>query len=427
MSWSEAAIQLSYKATKSIHINNSNIWKQIKASLKRIETEMNMLEFESMPNAVRINMMLKQTDAWIMHAKYKSVYQIIKSMLFYLEFNTVDWLFCSGYFINMKYTKVRNQFMTLLLGAITFHATCNEQFDFSFANNIRNTGYYNLNLDHIAIITEFFDNFKSIDDELFWQTYYLSAVEETAKLRLGFVMVFCSKYIESTLKNQTETELQQRLALLNKQIISTNRILGRTASCFYISNVSKELVYWRNNVEKVGLYMVKDGITDIHKTGLGGLNFLFGKLRLRNNKMLEAQEFFVKAIYEASSFVLLTLSLRYLSDICHSFNQFAIGFRLLKCAYLICVNTGEYITPSFIKNYYRKKKKLFVTELNRMSCMQCGAKEGKLKSCTGCMKNMYCDRKCQKKHWNHIHRYQCNKLWIVHYNLLKSTVVLADD
>ncbi len=115
------------------------------------------------------------------------------------------------------------------------------------------------------------------------------------------------------------------------------------------------------------------------------------------------------AVHNANSFVVMSCSLQYLSDICLRFSEYGIGLKCLKYAYKLCVMDKEsYMLPSFVEKGYRKNKKAFVEKLKQMKCGFCGKNKGKkLKSCTGCMKVYYCNRNCQKLTWKVKHHHSC--------------------
>eukprot|EP01084_Bolivina_argentea_P196256 336448_1 len=412
MSWLEHTDAFLQHACPAINDYHSEIWQQISISLQTIHNKFNISQLQSLSNCERIKSLLQQKSAWL--ADKNSTEQIITAMLYHMDFEEFDTLI-SMQPANIELFTTRAGFMTSMFGAISFYCLCNERFDHVFLKDCFVSTMTIFSMDKVALVIECFDELKNIPNSFFWLNYYKATSVKYEKLRLGFILIFCSKYVASIVSNKTEHQLQKKLVSMNKD--------------FYDLNKTKHWKNWKNNVEirQIGLNIVKTEITDVHenKNYSGALNFLFGRLNLQNYELLTARDYFVKSIYKASSFVLLTLSLRYLSNICVLFNEFGIALRCLKCAYFVCIHTGKYITPSFINEDYRKNKKVIMGYLSTRLCGQCLNKGKKLKSCTGCMKTVYCSRICQKKHWNHIHRKQCDKYWISHYKLLRQTIIFS--
>ncbi|MCP4143180.1 MAG: hypothetical protein GY755_23315, partial [Chloroflexi bacterium] len=42
-----------------------------------------------------------------------------------------------------------------------------------------------------------------------------------------------------------------------------------------------------------------------------------------------------------------------------------------------------------------------------------------LRCCKGCGEIFYCGKRCQKIHWNSVHRHQCNRYWLDKAGYLK--------
>eukprot|EP01084_Bolivina_argentea_P077342 140274_1 len=73
-----------------------------------------------------------------------------------------------------------------------------------------------------------------------------------------------------------------------------------------------------------------------------------------------------------------------------------------------------------ISEIYHKMKRRVNKQLKQIQCSYCGEHKyvkskkqlDKLKVCTGCHRVYYCNKKCQKLHWNKLHRMKCSKIWI---------------
>ena len=97
-----------------------------------------------------------------------------------------------------------------------------------------------------------------------------------------------------------------------------------------------------------------------------------------------------------------------------------IGVKILKCLYKLC---NGYILPSFVNKQYFKLRKKFKKKQSKLLCSYCKRKNKKLKSCIGCMKVFYCNKKCQKLHWKMFHRNKCDDEWKQIYPMLQETIL----
>eukprot|EP01084_Bolivina_argentea_P311095 538456_1 len=87
-----------------------------------------------------------------------------------------------------------------------------------------------------------------------------------------------------------------------------------------------------------------------------------------------------------------------------------------------------------IASMYPKMKKKWKKQQKLIKCCHCGKHKylisensaDKLKVCKGCYASYYCDKECQKMHWNRSHRSKCCKIWIErHAALLKPAETLT--
>eukprot|EP01084_Bolivina_argentea_P295413 508592_1 len=103
---------------------------------------------------------------------------------------------------------------------------------------------------------------------------------------------------------------------------------------------------------------------------------------------------------------------------CYSNKEYMMGWRLIHISFYL--SNGYFINDK-LKIVY-KQKDIMRKKISEMKCSFCKQKPpNKCKVCIGCMKKMYCNKKCQKKHWNKRHRLKCNKTWCNLYFALKTT------
>ena len=119
------------------------------------------------------------------------------------------------------------------------------------------------------------------------------------------------------------------------------------------------------------------------------------------------------ALTSAPSLLTMSLSLQYLSEACELNGEYRMALKAMVKAYKICfMDKGEHISPSFVEAYPERRNSL-VTKMKEMRCAYCERNQSwrKLRPCTGCMHVVYCDRRCQKRHWNTDHRDSCSGTW----------------
>ena len=125
----------------------------------------------------------------------------------------------------------------------------------------------------------------------------------------------------------------------------------------------------------------------------------------------------VASIVHAPSLSCVSSGLRSLSEFCELNGEYHLALKALKNARKICfMKNGEHIAPSFVKRECTEMKRNLEAKMKGMRCGYC-ARIGNsdLRPCTGCMKLAYCDKRCQKKHWNREHQDSCARTWRVYY------------
>eukprot|EP01084_Bolivina_argentea_P155380 270767_1 len=276
---------------------------------------------------------------------------------------------------------------------------------------------------------------ENINDELFdcmEQTFFtcflvshygLQTIGNNWKAPLGFLMIFGNKYISHLLRHNTEDQLQQKLRFESVN----NDGIQRNFKKFQLIKMSKKLKSWRFNVESYARnHLIQTFLkrTDFEflVSGPGINSFVRAKLALRDKQYIKAKTYFIETICSGHSLYIVSKSSLYLSELCYSFSEYQIGLRCLKAAYKICyVHDGKHISPSFVLKGYVKKKELIKKQMQKMVCFNCKLRT-KLRSCSGCMKVMYCSKRCQKIHWKCIHCETCDKSWSNTFIVIKQNL-----
>eukprot|EP01084_Bolivina_argentea_P278759 476369_1 len=80
---------------------------------------------------------------------------------------------------------------------------------------------------------------------------------------------------------------------------------------------------------------------------------------------------------------------------------YAMSLKLLERAYRM---TPE--IPTIAHGYALKR--LSLVNIISKRCSNCGNDKQRFRACMGCCQVYYCNRKCQKQHWNKVHRNICN-------------------
>eukprot|EP01084_Bolivina_argentea_P316078 547804_1 len=399
------AVKLYKQLEQSYSNPHSEIWNEFLSVYKKIQVICNSSGINSNTSSIDKNkIFLKKKHFWTTHLnnKVNSIEHILKCLLFYGNHHRrligFDWTNNKGIEnSNRKYLLAVME-VQLSYCYITFENVGGMHMIFS-------TG-----IEAITFVSEFPNLLTPLDCErMFWLLFICLHTmtdpngQECVLANLAFLMIFCKDSIQNMLCNKTEKELQtQIISISNSAELQINT---RTLDDVTVIKLSKYIIRFRHNTDIYGVCLVQKLISTESPNIKGDFTFSCAKMYYKYRKYLDAKKAFIKAIIFADSFVIMALSLQYLSKLCKHFGEYGIGLRCLKRAYkLCCVEKDISILPSFVQTSYPKKQRSFMNKLNKIKCGYCAIKNGiELRSCTGCMKVMYCNKRCQKMHWKSRH------------------------
>ena len=243
----------------------------------------------------------------------------------------------------------------------------------------------------------------------------LDSVSLSAEMQLGFMMIFDEQRFDRALK-----QVSHRVLTIN---IDVNSKIRRWINVSIAKNVTGQ---WVN----FGCDLMKNFIK-FHSEMYVGSMFSYEYLLSRYALMQPVQDIarrdfllsrLLESILHAPSLSFISSGLRNLSEFCEQNGEYHLPLKALKNARRICfMKNGEHIAPSFVKSECSKMKRILEAKIKGMRCGYC-ARIGNsdLLPCTGCMKLAYCDKRCQKKHWNREHRDSCARTWRAYYHDIQS-------
>ena len=127
------------------------------------------------------------------------------------------------------------------------------------------------------------------------------------------------------------------------------------------------------------------------------------------------KEFCIIAICTTNSLRKRINMMRQLLVICVQNREDLMAMKLLKK--MDQISGGKYVHP-----HADELRRSIIRRVRSLNCRECDALFPRYKTCAGCMQPMYCSRKCQKLHWNAVHRHECNRSWLQLSSVLKSTL-----
>lgn len=151
-----------------------------------------------------------------------------------------------------------------------------------------------------------------------------------------------------------------------------------------------------------------------------GFRYLSAKCTLRNFKQIRDSESYAflleiitRSLRIAPSLFSFSLDLRNLSEACSLNGEYRMALKALRKVQMVCFSSdGQHIAPNFVQKQCKEQRRALKGKMSTMRCSYCSKmRKAKLRSCTGCMKAMYCNKRCQKRHWNANHRDLCVRTW----------------
>eukprot|EP01084_Bolivina_argentea_P278758 476368_1 len=139
---------------------------------------------------------------------------------------------------------------------------------------------------------------------------------------------------------------------------------------------------------------------DIMMTGIYNSLYLFVyglHAQYNDNLLVEAIISYHVAIKEVPTAIMYWHSSIAFFDL----GYYAMSLKLLERAYRM---TPE--IPTIAHGYALKR--LSLVNIISKRCSNCGNDKQRFRACMGCCQVYYCNRKCQKQHWNKVHRNICN-------------------
>eukprot|EP01084_Bolivina_argentea_P126489 223945_1 len=388
MAWIANAWNFVMKLEQSINDPYSTLWKEVESAIQKIERDTNISTYLTLSTNDVNEIMLQQKAKWI--TSETTIEQILKFLIFYgnhsITSNILNIKLINGT-DTTAYISYQVIHCSLIFQTIPVYEQCMSahryllplRIAFSDQQNYENI-LWSAILDgaHMELECNFGEHPELSESTMICYQKII-----------GFVLVFGKEHIGQLLSNTSESELQNKMMSLCGKDFD----FGITTAITW----SKMLKRWSNNVEMYGKKLILEQMQKRVKRNFmsAEIEFLYGKMLLNDNDYLNAKTEFIKVLSSATSFVFLSLSLQYLSKICKDFAEYEIGVKCLNRAYKLCtIDNTSYFMPSFVETKYWKNKRLFDKALNKIKCGYCGIKKGrKLRSCTGCMKVMYCNKK----------------------------------
>eukprot|EP01084_Bolivina_argentea_P183862 317205_1 len=260
----------------------------------------------------------------------------------------------------------------------------------------------------------------------------------TELVRLGYIMIFHCDLIFQFLQNVDCRIVSQILHALSKERINlgfTTEVKTRLineSKTIKPSKVYQEITKTfrtEKDIKQMGIkYLLNKTEENLHLEDVQIINFCQGEYRSKVTREYDiSKEQYIMAItskaiqsMQKMSLIVRVLAMIGLSLNCRKLGEYAIGKKLLYAAKQI---TDGYFLNYFIKNDYGRYRAKLMKRLKTKKCEYCGTVylNKRLRCCSHCMKVMYCNKKCQKYHWNQ-HKTECNGSWKEFYPALKQCI-----
>ena len=240
---------------------------------------------------------------------------------------------------------------------------------------------------------------------------------------------FQALYHRTTKPRKTETYLSGSLISLGYIMIFGSDILYTLLQ--KSNKVNKEMKNWSlKDIQRIGKkHYYRGTILALDKPIYGGGSSSAFYCRGQYQHYLltdydKAKMYYIMSIVSSEDEPTLidkVVAMIALSKNCMKIEEYLIGWKIINTARRFC---GESFMKSFVENEYEDIVINYCAKVSELKCGYCERQnwqeedDGDLKCCKGCMKEFYCNKRCQKRHW-FIHKTECDMTWEHLYPPLK--------
>eukprot|EP01084_Bolivina_argentea_P125708 222683_1 len=287
---------------------------------------------------------------------------------------------------------------------------------------------------HSLMMKMFSQNFKL---QSTYQSTYIESIAATEHIDLLYVLAMNYEFIKTKISETllltivvSENMCHQKMKdacdmLCNRMEIDYDPIIEWTLIC----SVCITYLFARTRECRTSVARIMRKLFNILKSEyVNRINNVYGTLLFY---MKATVEYMVEKDYEESckhyvlvicnteSLYMRALALKHVIFICYKNKEYFIGIKLLTYVYSLC---HGFILPTFV-NQCRRHIRIFKKAIKKICCKYCGNKNA-LKACIGCMKAVYCSRKCQKIDWKKRHNQICTKKWSKLYECIRPIIMV---
>ena len=248
-------------------------------------------------------------------------------------------------------------------------------------------------------------------------THFLRSQPVGIPLLLGYLMFSCSHPLYEIIQRTSHWSL--------------NRMLYEEAD-----SSPRGITHWKiknwtaKNIQNTGLSWVRNVIQQLRaKPCFGALHpssmYILGQMSTASVNLWDqhhndhSRKCFTMAIINDDDLYIRIKSMVSLVSLSNAKEEYLFSRKLLQCAYKLAKG---YCAPFFLTVGYNVLKTLIDLRISSVRCVLCGFADGKLHCCTGCLRSVYCSRKCQKRHWHSVHRRDCSGQQKAGYDVLNRLI-----